>query len=250
MLHETEHQKTRPLADGVVLIKRRNPPLVSSWRPSFGYGFETIMYLNGISVLTIDRHRGLGICLGDRVYRTFQHASLLGRRGVADSPTFLLWSSLATESRGNRCRVTEHHPRPNSFHLLNTLISSILEWLLLAAWCLALQADQHHRYERLVSMTCWARAFAYSRMTWPSSFKWRLLDIEPLARGKGGRGGGGGGVLNVSRWCWYRHLSLARTERRLRWVNEWWDGGMNAYHFIRYGSDLKGANIGASIKAV
>lgn len=39
-------------------------------------------------------------------------------------------------------------------------------------------------------MTCWARACAYPRMTWPSLFKWCLLDIEPLARWWGGGGGG------------------------------------------------------------
>lgn len=47
-------------------------------------------------------------------------------------------------------------------------------------------------------MAFWAQACAYRRMSWPSSFKCQMLDIEPLAR-DGGGGGGGGGVLNVSR---------------------------------------------------
>lgn len=184
-------------------------------------------------MLTIDRHRGLGVGLGGRVHTTFQHASLLGRRGVADSSTFLLWSSLGTESRRNCCRVTEHHPRPNSLHLLNTLISSILEWLLLAAWCRPWSRSTSPLWEvglndLLGSGLCLSSDdLAFFVWVAPAGY-WAV----------GSRGDGGGGVLNVSRWCWYRHRSLTRTERRLRLVIERWDRGMNAYLFLGMGRDF------------
>lgn len=142
MFHETEHQKTHPLAGGVVLITPT--PCLFMVPFILAMAWNNNM-LERRPVLTVDRHLGLGASLGGREYTIFQQASFAGQARCH----WLLYLSalvIGMESRGICCTVTEHHLLPNSLHLLNTLISLILEWLLLAAWCFALQADQHHRY--------------------------------------------------------------------------------------------------------